>query len=65
MNGQVDSEPLNGLVHTAARFEISCISREQPVFNRASMTYMDNNACNILECPDSEYDMWDCRFSKS
>ena len=53
-------EPLNGLLTTVARFEVSGLSRGQPVCHRVDMAYIDNNAYEILENPDSYFDTWDC-----
>ena len=57
---QAHPEPLNGLLNTVARFQVSRLNRGQPLFHRAATEYIDNNADDILENPDSDYEMWDC-----
>ncbi len=47
--------------HCCFFVEISRI-RGHPVYDRVCMEYTDNNAYDILECPDSAYSMWDCCF---
>ena len=32
----------------------------QLVFDRVRMEYIDHNAYEIVECPDSDYDMSEC-----
>ena len=56
----VHPEPLNGLVNTVARFEVSRLNRGQPLVYSVCMEYIDNNAYEITACPESRYDMWDC-----
>ena len=58
--GNVHPEPLNGLVNTVARFEVARLNRGQSLHHRVCMEYIDNNAYEITECPESKYDMWDC-----
>ena len=58
--GSFHLEPLNGLVNTVARFEVSRMNRGQPLFDRVCMEYIDNNAYDITACPEPHYDMWDC-----
>ena len=54
-------EPLNGLLNTAAQFEVSGLNRGRPWFHRVAMAYIDNNAYEILENPEgADYDMWEC-----
>ena len=60
--GETHPKPLNGLLNTVTRFEVSRLNKGQPVFHRVAMEFMDNNAGEILENPDTDYDMWDCRF---
>ena len=60
--GSLHPEPLNGLVNTVERFEVSRFNRGQPLFDRACMEYIDNNAYDITACPESHSDMWDCCF---
>jgi hypothetical protein len=45
-------------------FEVARLNRSQPLFHRVCMEYIDNNAYEIAECPNSKYDMWDCCFIK-
>ena len=60
--GNLQPDPLNGLVNTVARFEVSRVNKGRPLFERVCMEYMDNNADEITTCPESHYDMWDCCF---
>ena len=61
--GNTHPEPPNGLVNTVARFAVARLNKGQPVFDRISVVYTGKkNAYEIAECPDSEYDMWDCCF---
>ena len=58
----VHSEPLNGLVNTVARFEVSRLNRDQRIYDRVCMEYIDNSAYEITACPEFNYGMWDCCF---
>ena len=59
--GETHPEPLNVLLNTVARFEVSRLNQGQPVYGPVAMEYVDNNAYEILENPEgADYDMWDC-----
>ena len=60
--GNLHPEPLNGLVNTVARFEVSWYNRGQPIFERVCMEYVDNNSYEVKSCLESQYNMWDCTF---
>ena len=60
--GNVHPEPFNGLVITVARVEVSSLNRDQPLYDLVCMEHIDNNAYDIPECTESEYDVWDCCF---
>ena len=60
--GETHPEPLNGLLNTVARFEVSRLNQGQLIVNRVAMAYNDNNAYKVLENPDTDYDTWDCCF---
>ena len=57
-------ERLNGLLNTVARFEVPRLNQGQPLLHRVAVNYIDNNAYEVLENPDSDYDMWDCCFDQ-
>ena len=60
--GNVHPEPLNGLVNTVACFEVARLNRDQQVYHRVCMEYIDNNAYDTTESHESHYDMWECCF---
>ena len=60
--GNLHPEPLNGLVNTVARFEVSRYNRGQPLYERVCIEYIDNNAYEVTSCLESHYNMWDCCF---
>ena len=54
-------EPLNGLLNTVARFEVSRLKYGQHAFDRAAMACADNNAYETRANPEAaDSDMWDC-----
>ena len=62
-NGETYPEPLNGLLNTVARFEVSRLSQWQFVYDRVAMAYVDYNSYEIQENPESvDSDVWDCCF---
>ena len=60
--GNGHPEPLNGLVNTVARFEVSRYNKGLPLYDRACMAYVDNKSYEVKSCPESQYNMWDCCF---
>ena len=62
--GNTHPEPLNGLVNAVACFEVARLNKGNLCVDRFCMEYTDNNAYDIVECPDSDDDTWDC-FSYS
>ena len=62
--GNGHPEPLNGLVNTVARFEVSRYNKGQPLCDRVCMEYVDNNSYEVKSCPESQYNMWDCCFTQ-
>ena len=61
--GEAHPEPLNGLLNTVARFEVSRLNQGQPVHGRVAMDQVDNNAYAIAANPEAvDYDLWVCCF---